>query len=358
MKEKKRKDVIRSIITAGSLLLWVVTFVGCGQNSDTNEGNKYRINQSDTDEEIQMEESSLARWESSLQKGNQEELMAEAFRGMSVTREGKPCFAVSYEPRAYKNSFDCWTISVPYQSMVTVDTETMYVYFRMLESVEWTPVYGVTNEQAGITETSDHIFVAYYSGQTKEGGQAEPDRGITFRFGNQDEAGNYYVETDGRIWLAEGAVVDQLFAVNPFEFVLKVVSVVNLDTISKVTVSFDDHSYEMRADGGMFWRNGKEMDSAEVYAVYTELMSIFIERELSPEEKENMDAGNRELLMSVTFERNREDAPKITQRYYAFDETYASVQVNGREFFLVSREALASLQEKWKDTERAFGGNS
>ena len=358
MKEKKRKDIIRSIIAAGSLLLWVVMFAGCGKNSDTNEGNKYRINQSDTDEEIQMEESSLARWESSLQEGNPKELIAEAFRGMSVMKEGKPCFAVSYEPRTYKNSFDCWTISVPYQSMVTVDTETMYAYFRMLESVEWMPAYGVTSQQAGITETSDQIFVAYYSGQTKEGGQTEPDRGMTFRFGNQDEAGNYYVETGGRIWLAEGAAVDKLFAVNPYDFILKVVSVVNLDTISKATICFDDHSYEMRADGGVFWWNGKEMDSVEVNAVYTELMSIFIERELSPEEKKNIDARNRELLMSITFERNREDAPKIIQRYYAFDETYASVQVNGTEFFLVSREALTSVQKNWKDKERAFGGNS
>ena len=87
-------------------------------------------------------------------------------------------------------------------------------------------------------------------------------------------------------------------------------------------------------------------------------MSIFIERELTREEREKIDAGDRELLMSVTFERNREDAPKIIQRYYAFDGTYASVQVNDTEFFLVSREALASVQEKLEDTEAAFGGNS
>ena len=358
MKEKRLKDNIRSIIAMGSLLLGIVTLAGCGQNSDTDEGSKDLTNQSVPDEEVQEEESSLAGWEMSLREGNPEELMAEAFRGMSVIKDGEPCLAVSYEPRAYKNSFDCWAVSVPYQSMVTVDTEAMYAYFRILENVELAPADGVTREQAGIEEISDRIFVAYYSGQTKESGQAEPDRGMTFRFGKQDEAGNYYVEAGGKLWLADQAAVDQLFGINPYELLLKVVSVVNLDTVSKVTVTFGGHNYEMRADGDAFWWNDKEMDSADMYEVYTELMSIFIERELTREEREKIDAGDRELLMSVTFERNREDAPKIIQRYYAFDGTYASVQVNDTEFFLVSREALASVQEKLEDTEAAFGGNS
>lgn len=41
----------------------------------------------------------------------------------------------------------------------------------------------------------------------------------------------------------------------------------------------------------------------------------------------------------------------MVQNYYAFDEIYAVVQVNGTEFFLVSREALVQVQEK---IEKAF----
>lgn len=207
----------------------VAALGGCGKNSS-------------------KEENSLARWESSLQEGKPEELMAEAFRGVSVVRNGMPYFAVSYEPRTYKNSFDCWTISVPYQSMAVVDTEAMYAYFHILEEMELTPVTGVTREQAGITDDSDSIFVAYYSRQTKEHGQAEPDRGMTFRFGNQDEEENYYVETSGMLWLAEKTTVKRLFAVDPYEIILKVLSVVKLDTVSKVTISFGDENYEIRID--------------------------------------------------------------------------------------------------------------
>lgn len=340
MRKKKERLIhaIRTVVVAGVLFLGIITLVGCGQG-------KNPFNESDR---MQEEENSLAGWESSLQEGSPEELMAEAFRGVSVVRDGMPWLSISYEPRAYKNSFDFWAISIPYRSMVTVDTEAMYAYFYILEEMALTPVNDMTREQAGITDTSNRIFVAYYSGQTEKGGQAEPDRGITFRFGNQDQEGNYYVETGGRLWLADGTAVGRLFAVKPYELILKVVSVVNLDTVSKVTVLSGDDSYEMRTDGETFWWNNKETDRAEFYELYTELMSIFIERELSEEEKKNIGAGDRELLMSVTFERNREDAPKIIQHYYAYDEAYASVQVNGTEFFLVSREALASVQEKIK----------
>ncbi len=202
--------MIRTIIATGSLLFGVMVLAGCRQNSDLGKGTETLTVPSDSEEEGQKEESSLAGWETSLQEGNPEELMAEAFRGMSVIKNGKPCLAVSYEPRVYKNSFDCWGISVPYQSMVTVDTEAMYAYFRILEDAKLVLADGVTREQAGIEEASDRIFVAYYSGQTREGGQAEPDRGMTFRFGNQDEAGNYYVETGGKLWLADQAAVDKL----------------------------------------------------------------------------------------------------------------------------------------------------
>lgn len=358
MRHKRLKDKIRLTIAAGCLLLGIAAINGCGKNSSVDGVDKGPLNQLDTGDEGEKEENSLARWKSSLQEGRPEELMAEAFRGVSVVWNGIPYFAISYEPRTYKNSFDCWTISVPYQSMAVVDTEAMYAYFRILEEMELTPVTGMTREQAGITDDSDSIFVAYYSRQTKEHGQAEPDRGMTFRFGNQDEEENYYVETGGMLWLAEKTTVERLFAVNPYEIILKVLSVVKLDTVFKVTISFGDENYEIRIDQGTFWWNEKEIDSAELNELYTELMSIFIERELSQEEREKMNIGDRELLMSVTYERNREDAPKITQHYYAYDETYASVQVNGTEFFLVNREELAHVQEKIGEGFReVFGRN-
>lgn len=341
----------RLLILWGSLLLGVLVLGGCGKNNSA-ERDKDTGGQSDIEKDWQEEDNSLTQWEASLQEGTPEELRAEAFRGVSVVKDETACFAVSYEPRTYKNSFDCWSISVPYRSVVTVDTEAMYEYFHLFEELKMEPADGMAREEAGIEDISDSIFVAYYSGQTKEGGQAQPDRGITFRFGNRDEKGNHYVEAGDKIWTADENAVEKLFAVNPYECILKVVSVVNLDTVSRVTVSFGDNRYEMRTDGKSFWWNEEAVDSADFYELYTELMSIFIERELTQEEREKINAGDRELLMQVVYERNREDAPKIVQRYYVYDETCASVWVNGTEFFLVSREELGRVQERMEEAKK------
>lgn len=355
----------RAVILSVYWITGVILLGGCGRNVGTEaaenagqEGEKIQevqapgqhgtdqAGQADSTAANRREENSLEGWKVSLPEGSPEELTAQALRGVSVTRSGELYFAVSYEPRVYKNSFDCWAISEPYQSMVAVDTEAMYEYFQILADMELSPVDDITREQAGTDEASDTVFAAYYSGQTETGGQAEPDRGITYYFGRQDEEGNYYVEAGGKIWLADGNMAERLFAAVPYDCVLKVVSVVSVETVSKVTIEFADNRYEMRLDGGTFQWNGRNVDSAEFYELYTALMSVFIEKELPREEQGNTGAAGKELLMSVVYERNMEDAPTITQNYYAYDDIYASVQVNGTEFFLVSRAELQQLQRR------------
>ena len=100
----------------------------------------------------------------------------------------------------------------------------------------------------------------------------------------------------------------------------------------------------------------RAVESEDFYALYTALMSVFVEKELPREEWEEGEtaSADRELLMSITYERNMEGAPKITQKYFAYDETYAAVQVNGRTFFLVSREALMQLRERVEDAFSVF----
>lgn len=322
-------------ILAGGLLLSLVLSVGCGQKK-----------QEEATEPPQIEENSLAVWETSLEEGHPRELSAEGIRGVSVVGEGTPLFAVSYEPRAYKNSFDCWAVSVPYQSMAVVDTEAMYAYFHILADMELTPAGDVTREQAGLTDCGNTVYAAYYKEQTPEGGQAAPDRGICYRFGNRTGEGDRYVEAGGEIWVADAEVVEKIFSVNPYDCILKVVSVVKMETVSGVDVTFAGQSFEMEISEGKFRLDGKEMDSGDFYDLYTGLMSIFIEKEL-PEG--GGVKGERELLMTVTYHRNMAQAPEIRQCYYRYDENYASVQVNGTEFFLVSREALEEIQMLFKN---------
>lgn len=323
----------RAVVLACSLLLCTVISGGCGQEE-----------QEDVTDAAQTEENSFAKWEASLEEGDPDELSAESIRGVYVVREGKPLFAVSYEPRVYKNTFECWAISEPYQSMAVVDTEAMYEYFHVLADMELTPAGNVSVEQTGLIDSGDTIYVAYYKDQTPEGGQAVPDRGISYHFGRQNSEEDYYVEAGGTIWTANVEAVEKAFTVNPYDCILKVVSVIDVDTISKVEVMFADEKYEMEISDGNFQINGKTIDGAQFYELYTELMSVFIEKELPEDDGTN---GERELLLTVIYHRNMAQAPRITQRYYGYDENYASVQVNGTEFFLVSREAVERLWEEF-----------
>mgnify|MGYP007121846881 CR=1 FL=1 len=290
-----------------------------------------------------QETDSIAEWESSLMAGSLHELRAEAVRGVSVVRGGMPLFAVSYEPRSYKNSFDCWAVSVPYKSLAAVDTEAMYDYFHVLAELELTPVEDTTQGQAGTESSEDTIFVAYYKEQTAQGGLAEPDRGIFYRFGSRNGDGDYYVEAAGQLWTADGSAVEKLFGVNPYDCILKVVSVVSVDSVSRVEITHSGENHELQVRDDAFSVDGKTMKSEDFYVLYSELMSIFIEKELPDDYDTDRE---RELLMGITYRRNTREAPAVVQRYYAYDEEYAVAQVNGAEFFLVKRAALNKLQER------------
>ncbi len=288
-----------------------------------------------------IEKNSFADWEACLEPGEPGDLRADAIRGVTVIKDGQPYFAVSYEPRAYKNSFDCWAVSVPYQSMVAVDTEAMYNYFRLLAEAKLESAADVEREETGLDGSENTIYVAYFEGQTNQGGQAEPDRGILYRFGGQNEEGDYYVEAAGKVWMIHADTAEKLFAVNPYDYILKVVSVVSIETVSKVEIEFPENRHTMQTGKDGFMFDAREVDSKTFYELYTEIMSIFIEKEL-PEK--DTDGIGRELLLTVTYHRNTKEAPKIIQRYYAYDNTYAIAQVNGTEFFLVSREALEKIR--------------
>ena len=47
------------------------------------------------------------------------------------------------------------------------------------------------------------------------------------------------------------------------------------------------------------------------------------------------DAADKEEVLSVIFHRNTEKAPEVTLKYYTYDDTYDSLEINGTERFLV-----------------------
>lgn len=286
------------------------------------------------------EENSLDLWQETLGTEKSSSVKASAIRGIRTVKEGIPVFAVSYEPRKYKNSYDCWSLSVPYESWVTVNTETMYEYFACVENLNLRAAEG-EEQETGLEESSTSVFAAYYGGQSDgEAGQAEPDRGITYKIGKQTETGDYFVETNANdgIWLADKEAVDGLLNVRPYDYILEVANVISIETVSKVEIETEGKTYTIDLDG-QYKMNGKNAGQEKVYGLYKELMSIFLAGEMPEKPK----ADKEEPMLTVTYHRNTEEAPEIVQKFYAYDKDYAWISINGFQRFLIEKADVEAL---------------
>ena len=335
-------------------VVWIAALQGCSDGKtkeDEATGNSVEKVDEVSIDNYQKEENSLEAWEENLKVGDEQEVSAKAIRGVRLTKEGTPIFAVSYEPRTYKNSYDCWSLSIPYESWVSVDTEGVYLVFDAIEGMSLEPAGELEDVDTGLDSSDTSFFVAYNSEQGgQEVGQALPDKGITYWIGNQNPEGEWYVKTsaDDQIWLASDEAVEQIYGVNPFDCILKVVNVVSVETVSRVEIVRDKDVFEMAAQDKTYKLGGEEVESSKFFDLYTALMSIYIDKEIPEIHPE---AESRDALLTITYHRNMEEAPQITCSFYDYDENYASVNVNGTEFFLVNKSDLQSLE---KIIESAF----
>lgn len=285
------------------------------------------------------ETDSLEQWQEQLQTEGIDMPEKEAVRGVRICREGETLFAVSYEPRSYKSSYDSWSISVPYESWVSVDTEQLYNWFEQLEELALEPAESIPDDMR-FSQKETSIFVAYYSGQTEdEAGQAEPDKAVLWQIGDADGEGHYYIKsgTQNQIWLADQKKIDDLFSVNPYDCVLKIANAVNIGTVSQVEADVQGETYclELSEEGYRF--NGKKMASEKAEELYTKCISIFLEGEKDPGEEKG------KCILSLTYHRNTEDAPEIVESFWEYGDNSVLLSVNGTEFFVAEKAAVEEL---------------
>ena len=69
---------------------------------------------------------------------------------------------------------------------------------------------------------------------------------------------------------------------------------------------------------------------------------------LDSEVEETKDEADKEEVLTVTFHRNTEEAPEVTLKYFAYDDTYDSLEINGTERFLVKAEDVDALVKQIK----------
>ena len=256
-----------------------------------------------------------------------------SIRRFSIVKDGEEVFQIKQEPADYKMDFDYWEITNPYDEIATVNTENMYEMFGVLAAFDLSNGVDAANTDTGLDNTKTYFtvdFVNTVNDDTAKETQ-DADATATILIGNTDENGDYYACVKGyeeAVYLLSKESVNSLLELKPFNLILKIPALVNIDTLDSVDISI-----------------GKKTVKKEKFTeLYQALQSIMLDSEV----EETKDAADKEEVLTVTFHRNTEEAPEVTLKYFAYDDTYDSLEINGTERFLVKAEDVDALVKQIK----------
>ena len=205
------------------------------------------------------------------------------------------------------------------------------------------------NTDTGLDNTKTYFtvdFVNTVNDDTAKETQ-DADATATILIGNTDENGDYYACVKGyeeAVYLLSKESVNSLLELKPFNLILKIPALVNIDTLDSVDMSIGKKTYTMKLDGSDYKFGKKTVKKEKFTELYQALQSIMLDSEV----EETKDAADKEEVLTVTFHRNTEEAPEITLKYFAYDDTYDSLEINGTERFLVKAEDVDALVKQIK----------
>ena len=135
--------------------------------------------------------------------------------------------------------------------------------------------------------------------------------------------------------------MQMIYARKPFDYILKIPALISADTLESVKISADGRTYEIKVDTAEdSYRFGKKkVEKEEFAALYQSISGIMLVSEADPEKS----GREEEPRLSVTFCRNTGDAPEVCVSYHPYDEEFDSVEINGKEQFLVRKEDVEDL---------------
>ena len=292
--------------------------------------------------------------ETSLAQAEHPQFVADGIRKVVLVEGGQEIFHLSKEPAEYKMDFDYWEILNPYDETVTVNTETMYNLFDILCGFSFqAPVAVEDGVDTGIQNSATTLTLEYVntldSSQAKQ--SAEADSGATIILGNEDGAGNRFAAVKGfedQVYKLSATELETVFGLNPFELVLKIPVLINVDTVESLDIKAGGDSYQMKVDSakGSYEFGKKEVEKETFTTLYQEISGVMVEKEIE-EEKED----SKEPKLEITFNRNNSQYPQVKVAYYDYDQTYDRVEVNGNSYFLVKAEDVDNLI---KTIQKAF----
>jgi len=258
--------------------------------------------------------------------------IAEGIRKLSIISEGDEILNISYEPRENESSYEYWKIYEPYGEEATVDTEAMLKLYDKLAELQMEECSDVSDDIIDeLKQAASKVMIEFnQTADQSEAAKAAADSTATLLLIKKEN--KYYAAYEGgleKVYLLNNENIEEVMNTNPFDLILKISATASIDTVERVEVTIDDKQYVI------------EVNEDEDVSLYTELLSILIQEEIKEERDEDA-----EMLMKIQFVRNTDAIPDLIISYYDYNNSMASVSVNGEEHFLVDKEEVEDLKEQ------------
>lgn len=339
------KKWINKFTAAGvGICLSVSMLAGCG-TKETEEKTETQTQEASSEAKTEKPETTVSEHPKFIPDG---------LRKVVLVQNGEEIFHISKEPADYKMDFDYWEILNPYDENVTVNTEEMYNLFEALCEFDFqTPVTVKEGTDTGLSDSDTGIILEFVDTQDSDTAKSTvyADSSAEIVLGNEDGEGNRFAAVKGKedtVYKLSQATLDAVYALNPFDYILKIPVLVNIETLESIEITAGDKTYEMNVNTAeeeyKFGR--KKADKDEFVTLYQDIASVMLDSEL---ETEKDTAKDKEQKLSLVYHRNTENAPEITVTYYAYNDEMDSVEINGEERFLVKAADVDALIEKIKE---------
>lgn len=276
-----------------------------------------------------------------LQRQEEPRFISQAVREVEIVKDGETVLEIAYQPKENKESYAYWTMSVPYESMVTLDTEKMYNLFGMLAELDFSDDAAAKETQAEQAEQETSIRIAYLEGQEEgQSGQTQPDTELKLFIRKQPEGYTGFLEGfENRVFNLDREIMDAVLAVEPYQLILKITHLVNIQVVSELEVSDGVNTLLLKKTGEEFFVENESVEEDVFNQTYMKFMSVLITGEL-PEDY--VLEEDRQALLTLDYTYAEGEKKEIVQ-YFPYDEVSCSVSVNGKEFFLVDKAEVEAL---------------
>lgn len=334
MGKKTRKEIVAVIIC-----LIILTITGCQGKTEEDDARSPSQGGEQTEEK-------------KLRQAAAPQFIPSGIRSVSLKKDGQEYVHISNEPAEYKMSFDYWEILNPYDENAVMDTEVMFEMFEELCSLSFTDAAPIEEgTDTGIQDSDMGITVEYVD--TTDDSYAKSmnpaDTKAKIILGREDGNGGRYAaitDNEEEVFILPDDTLQMIYARKPFDYILKIPVLISADTVEAVEISADGEKYEIGVDTAKdSYRFGKKRVKKEEFtALYQAISGIKLVSEMNQEES----SRKEEPRLSVIYRRNTGDAPDVSVSYYPFDEEFVSVEIDGKERFLVSKEEIETVIEQIK----------